>query len=589
MKHDLAIVFPPHWYHPLPPHELAALAAHVRARGRRAWALDANLGGLRRCLSPGFLADCGARLGEPEVGTAAGAAAARALEVLGDPEAFHRPADHAVARTALEQAWRPVERAHAPTQVDLTMLRYRGDVQDLPTCLARATSGAENPFYHYLRDEVVPALLDADARAVLLLFVHPDQLVSLMTLAVELRRAGWRRPVIVGGSLEDQLNFVRLLRGDQHPEYAQLAELFDGVIGYEAEPALDGLLARLEQGGSLADVPNLLHFKGDRLIRPSRFERVRMDALPSPDFSDLDLAAYPFPEPTVSILGSRGCYWERCTFCAISKNQLSYRARDPAAFADDVARAVEGWGVRWFSLRDQLASPSWLRRFSRELLARRLDVRWTCRTRFDHALRRDVLELAHGAGCRQLWLGLESASERLLAAMDKGIRFPDVERILVDCDQLGLGVHTFTMHGFPGETEAEAEATVRFVEEHAGLIDSIDYIDFVWFSDAPLFAERGRLTVLDEDSPRVFQYRFEHRPFEERISNHAHRVELHARIERAIPMPLAHQVHVAYYIDRLGARGWRRQRGQMAHVSRPCCELVSGGSVVSPAAAAVPG
>ncbi|MBZ0232081.1 MAG: radical SAM protein [Deltaproteobacteria bacterium] len=584
MPNDLALVFPPHWYHPFPPHELAALAAHARAEGKRVWALDANMGGFLHCLAPAFLARCGERVGEPELGRSVAADAARAQEVVRDPARFYDPDLHATARDALAAAWRLVSRAHAPTEVDLTMLRFAGDVQDLATCRARATSEAENPFYGYLRDVVVPSVIEADARAVIVLFVHPDQLVSLVALGVELRRAGWRRPIVVAGSLEDQVNFARLLRADRHAEYPALAELFDAVVAFEAEPALGRLLD--EGGGLAAAAPNVLRFAGDRLVRPASYQAADMNRLATPDFGDLPASAYPFPHATVSILGSRGCYWERCTFCAISKNQLSFRARDPRRFADDVARLAAERGVRWFALRDQLASPAWLRRFSADLVTRGLDVRWSCRTRFDRALRRDVLELAHRAGCRQLWLGLESASDAILERMDKGIRLADVARILDDCDEIGMGVHLFTMHGFPGEADADAEATVRFVEEHADRIDSIDYIDFIWFSDTPLFTQRAGSGAppLDDDGRRVFHYRFEHRTPAERRGQHAHAVELHARIERAVPMPLVHQTHVQMFVDHHGTRGWRALRGRMAHAPTPCCELASGGSTRGPVA-----
>lgn len=556
-EHDVAIVFPPLWYYPYPPHELASIAALTRASGYRALVIDANREGLAACLTDAFLSMCAER-----VATGATVRAGEALRTLRDPTRCLDLPAHVAARRALDECWRLVSGAHGPTEVDFIRLRFAGEVED-PEIAAEVASGPMNPFLNYIRASLVPSIVASGARVAILLYVHTDQSVPLLSIAMELRRAGWNGTVVVGGSLEDQISFGSLLRVDRAPGYARLATWMDHVVAFELEPALPALLDRLFRGASLDGVPNVMSFRGERLVRPARIAVADPDGLPPIDLDDIPLELYPFPTPTISMLGSRGCYWDRCTFCAIARNQVRYAARAPETVAADISRLVHRNGVRWVVLRDQLVSPAWLRRFSEAILALGVDIRWSCRMRFERAVDRELLRCAVEAGCRQVWLGLESASERVLTAMDKGIALTDVERILRACDDVGLGVHLLCLHGFPGETDEEADATVRFVEERVALVDSVSFSQFVWFAGSPIYRERERRGLRPRaDHDRLLQARFEWRTDEEIRLSHRRHLELHARLDRAVPMPLAHVAHVAHFVDRWGTRGWRSMRSE---------------------------
>jgi hypothetical protein len=559
---DAAIVFPPLWYYPYLPHELVSLANLLRSRGIATLAIDANGEGLAHCHALPTLRACGRAVGEPvdDLVEAVG----RAHATLRDPRRCFDPDEHAAARRTFVDAWRLVSRAHAPTEIDLLKLRFAGAVEDPAAAVAQAT-GPTNPFWSYTVESVAPRIVGSGARVVVLLYVHVDQLVPLLGIAIALRRAGWRGRVVVGGSLEDQISFAKLLRRERDPGYAHLAPFIDYAIEYEAEPVLCALAERLLAGLAPDGLPNVVAITEDRITRPAMIDSVDVGTLPPFDIDGHSLEVYPFPGPTVSMIGSRGCYWDRCTFCAISRNQLRYRARDPDSVARDVARLVARHGVRWVVFRDQLIAPAWLRRFAMSLITAGVDVRWTCRMRLERAVDGDLIALAFAAGCRQLWFGLESASERVLAAMDKGITVADAERILAACTQHGMGVHLLCLHGFPGETADEAELTVRFVEERAGLIDSVSFTDFMWFASSPLFVDRERVGLRARpDRDHLLQARFDWRDDHTIQVAHRRHLERHARVERAVPMPLVHVSHVAPFIDHWGIERWRTMRHQMS-------------------------
>ena len=108
-------------------------------------------------------------------------------------------------------------------------------------------------------------------------------------------------------------------------------------------------------------------------------------------------------------------------------------------------------------------TPGWLPRFADLLAARGLHVPFTCLSRADLLLRDGEAEALRRAGCRTVWMGAESGSQRVLDTMEKGIR---VEQIVAATGRLhdqGIGVGFFLQFGYPGETRHDIACTFELV------------------------------------------------------------------------------------------------------------------------------
>jgi anaerobic magnesium-protoporphyrin IX monomethyl ester cyclase len=82
-----------------------------------------------------------------------------------------------------------------------------------------------------------------------------------------------------------------------------------------------------------------------------------------------------------------------------------------------------------------------------------------------------AVEALARAGCREVWLGAESGSQRVLDAMDKGIRVEQVAEATRRLRAAGIRACWFLQFGFPGETFEDVLATVEMVRE--GLPDDV--------------------------------------------------------------------------------------------------------------------
>ena len=69
------------------------------------------------------------------------------------------------------------------------------------------------------------------------------------------------------------------------------------------------------------------------------------------------------------------------------------------------------------------------------------------------------------AGCNEIWLGVESGSQKILDAMDKGIKVSDIPTARERLRQANIRTGFFLQFGYPGETYEDIMCTVRLVRQ----------------------------------------------------------------------------------------------------------------------------
>jgi radical SAM superfamily enzyme YgiQ (UPF0313 family) len=288
---------------------------------------------------------------------------------------------------------------------------------------------------------------------------YTRQVLGSLCLAKEIRRHS-RARIVMGGTYFN----------DGVPEAwgAYRGFLDQVVVGAGEEP-----LVRLLSGEEPQGVPGVIDFgKGTRLALPPDYD-LDLDGYGEPDFSDLDLTAYLSPLPVLPILTSRGCYWHRCAFCAhFQCAGTAYQQRSIPAVVEELAHHVDR-GVRHFSFVDSIISPARFLELADAILAAGLDIRYYATAKPTRLFTRQVLARMVRSGCKFVIWGLESASQRVLDLMDKGTRIQDVQQVLEDAHAAGLRNHVFTMFGFPTETEAEFDATLRFLARNKRLLSVV--------------------------------------------------------------------------------------------------------------------
>lgn len=209
------------------------------------------------------------------------------------------------------------------------------------------------------------------------------------------------------------------------------------------------------------------------------------DALPR--YVDLEMDRYLAPGPITPYAASRGCAWNRCTFCPEPAEQSRYLPVPPDTAAGHLRELVVQTRPLLLHLLDNALSPALMR----ALIDRPPGAPWYGFVRAGEELADpDFCRCLRLSGCVLLKLGFESGSQAVLDAMGKGIRLSLMERVLAALHQVGIATYIYLLFGTPAESPAEARATLDFTVRHH---QEIGFLNLAIFNMPRFGVEAARL------------------------------------------------------------------------------------------------
>ncbi|MEO6639513.1 MAG: B12-binding domain-containing radical SAM protein [Ginsengibacter sp.] len=222
----------------------------------------------------------------------------------------------------------------------------------------------------------------------------------------------------------------------------------------------------------------------------------------TPDYSDFLLDKYISAIEVVNPMHSlwsdgrwnkltmaHGCYWGKCTFCDISLDYIKlYEPITAELLCNRMEEIIAQTGQNGFHFVDEAAPPALMRALSLEILRRKLVVSWWANIRFEKSFSRDLCLLLKAAGCIAVSGGLEVASDRLLALIEKGITVGQVARVNKNFSEAGIMVHAYLMYGFPTQTAQETVDSLEMVRQmfEAGILQSAFWHQFTMTAHSPV-------------------------------------------------------------------------------------------------------
>jgi radical SAM superfamily enzyme YgiQ (UPF0313 family) len=222
----------------------------------------------------------------------------------------------------------------------------------------------------------------------------------------------------------------------------------------------------------------------------------------TPDYSDLPLTEYLSVLEVLNpmhrlwsdgrwnkLTVAHGCYWKRCSFCDVTLDYISrYETAPSALLVDRIEQIVNQTGQTGFHFVDEAAPPLALRDLAVELLKRRVPITWWGNIRFEKTFSPDLCRLLAASGCIAISGGLEVASDRLLALMEKGVTIAQVARVTDGFTRAGIMVHAYLMYGFPTQTAQETIDSLEVVRQlfAAGVVQSGFWHRFAMTAHSPV-------------------------------------------------------------------------------------------------------
>jgi radical SAM superfamily enzyme YgiQ (UPF0313 family) len=235
-------------------------------------------------------------------------------------------------------------------------------------------------------------------------------------------------------------------------------DLLDAIVrrGETSSWKIPGLAWRESASGHLVKTPaRLLERDLSRLPLPAR------DLAPISAYADIWRRSSGYF--SANVVASRGCPFH-CNWCAKPIFGNGYSLRPAESVALEIAELKSRFGVEhvWFADDIFALNAKWTQDFADAMECHNAVIPFKIQSRADLMHPETVANLAR-AGCKEIWMGVESGAQSVLDAMDKGLR---VEKVFSARNMLrehGIRACYFLQFGYPGEGLKEIEQTIELV------------------------------------------------------------------------------------------------------------------------------
>jgi hypothetical protein len=393
----------------------------------------------------------------------------QAIAVFRDGELFYHYPTYRQAVMVIRRWLNLLTLDGAPAMFDGFELRLHGSVslasyQDLAD--DETLDLMSHPFEPYLTGPYLTALRGQPWDVIGFSVNYVSQLPFALRMAREAREACPGAVIVFGGT--EVGDDVRYLRSTS--DVWQLFRHADLIVPGEGETPFTEILARVRDGRSLAGIQgSMARETADRTVRIN-YENIA--TLPAPAYDVWNWPAYWNPEPVVLYSPTRGCYWNKCTFCDYGLNTdrptAPSRERSVETVLADLTSIASFSNVVYFAV--DAMSPRFLRTLAGAMTEACLGLNWSAEIRLERTFpKRGVAALLAASGCVSASFGYESATQRILDLIDKGVQIDGVATLLGELADQGIGAQLMGFTGFPSETAAEANETFGYLSRHDDL------------------------------------------------------------------------------------------------------------------------
>lgn len=241
--------------------------------------------------------------------------------------------------------------------------------------------------------------------------------------------------------------------GRAHRAYERIRPYFDTIVSGDGEETI--FLAIRD------DAPALIDADGRKSPMKEHFlDDVRLDASPFPARHLIDLRSYRYAvdgAPATSLIAQLGCPFE-CGFCAgrLSPMLRHIRTRSTESIVEEMTQVHRDYGHTGFMFYDDELNVSQSMVELMEAITKRqqeLGVEWRLRGFIKAELfKKEQAKAMHAAGFRQILVGFESGSPRILENIQKRATREDNTRCVELAHDAGLKVKALMSIGHPGES-----------------------------------------------------------------------------------------------------------------------------------------
>jgi len=172
-------------------------------------------------------------------------------------------------------------------------------------------------------------------------------------------------------------------------------------------------------------------------------------------------------EPVFTMNTSRGCPF-RCSFCSVKaiwgKNYTYFSA---GRIIEEIEYLVKNFKAKGIYFREDnfTLNQNRVRKFCEKLIEKKLNIFWACESRVDTLCNEELVRLMSRAGCKAIYFGIESGSQKILDILNKDITVGQIEKAIKLCKNHNIKTHCSFITGIPGEEYEDFLLTQKLIRK----------------------------------------------------------------------------------------------------------------------------
>lgn len=290
------------------------------------------------------------------------------------------------------------------------------------------------------------------------------QFIEIYPLFELIRKINPELTIIIGGGMVTSDPITTMKAFNSLVDY--------GVIG-EGEITVPELISAIHHCSPMENVKGIIYRNGEGwMTTDSRIDIDDLDSIPIPDYTSFDYDKYLATNgetedgvkySPVAIIGGRSCKYN-CTFC-FHPTGSRYRQRSLDSIFLEIDFLLQRYEINYIALREELFASDISRVLEFCERMKMYPVVWSIQLRVD-SVSREMVDALKRSNCRYVFLGIESADNRILKSMRKQITIEQVEYALDLMISAGLDTRSTIILGDMVETVESAQRTIDWWLKH---------------------------------------------------------------------------------------------------------------------------
>jgi len=236
-----------------------------------------------------------------------------------------------------------------------------------------------------------------------------------------------------------------------------------GIQG-EGERAFVKLLEKLGENRDLSEIPGLFLAGQDPPSEREYIKSLTDVPLPLTDILLSTPSALKGQEIWIPFQTRRGCPLD-CSYCSTATIEgRAIRKHDPQKVVEIISQYAQAGFDHFFFVDNTFNLPnSYAGTLCEKLSSAKQKIIWRCLL-YPWQVDADLVEKMEAAGCKEVSLGFESGSEKILARLNKKFNPDDVRQISKILKDYGIRRMGFLLLGGPGETRETVNESLEFAD-----------------------------------------------------------------------------------------------------------------------------